>query len=371
VFVTPCACLLATILLARGQEPSEWPTYHGRATLDGVADAAPPDNPVRLWRFKAGRGIEATPVSTGGRIFVTAAKGLLIALDLEGRQAWKTDIAKDSFSAPPMCADQAVIVGSRNGVLYAFDAATGREKWSRKMEDPLQGSANRVDLPCGRKGIVALSSADGSLHCVDLDSGEALWKTGPLERCDGSPGVGSGRIVIGSCASALHVFSIEKAVKEADIYLGGDDQVAGGVALSGKMAFAGTRSGKVVAVDVVDHKILWSNSDSRGEAFATPAVNDRFVVFASDDGKVYGLNRETGVRLWDFDTGFKPLSPVIAGTRVVVSSGGSLFLLELETGRKLWTVRVSDEITSPAVVGGRVIVGADDGTVTAFGREQK
>jgi outer membrane protein assembly factor BamB len=369
--MSPCV-LAALILAAPGRQPSsDWPTYHGGPALNGVADAAPPDSPVRLWRFKAGGSIAATPVSAGGRIFFTAAKGILIALDLDGRQAWKREIAKDSFSAPPMCADQAVIVGSANGVLYAFDTASGKERWSRKMADPLQGSANRVDLPRGKKGIVTLSPSDGSIHCIDLDSWEALWKTGPLERCDGSPGVGSGRIVIGSCASALHVFSVEKAVKEADIELGGDNQVAGGVALSGKAAFAGTRSGKVVAVDVVDHKVLWSNSDSKGETFATPAVNDRFVVFASDDGRVYGLNRETGVKLWDFDTGLKPLSPVIAENRVVVSSGGSLFLLELETGRKLWTVRVSDEITSPALVGGRVIVGADDGTVTAFGHEQK
>jgi outer membrane protein assembly factor BamB len=60
---------------------------------------------------------------------------------------------------------------------------------------------------------------------------------------------------------------------------------------------------------------------------------------------------------------------VIAGDRVVLSSGGSLFLLDLMSGRKLWSAAVSDDITSPAVVAGMILVGGDDGTVTAYGRK--
>ena len=354
---------------AQAQEQSEWPTYHGGYNLDGVATAAPPDSPERLWRYKAGARIEEPPVAGGGRIYFTTAKSHLEAVDMGGRPIWKIEVADDSFSAPPLFADSLVVVGSTKGTLYAYDAATGKEKWTHKVGDYIQGTANRVDLPGGnKKGIVAISQTDGALHCVEIDTGKALWTTGPLERCDGSPGAANGRIILGSCASALHVFSVEKRAKTADIPLGGDSQVAGGVAVVENMAFAGTRNGSVCAVDVAGNKVVWTNRDSRRQAFTTPAVNGRFVIFGSDDGKVYALRRDTGAKVWDFDTGDKPSSPVIAGHRVVVSSGGSLFLLDLEKGGKVWTVRVSDEITSPAIVGGMVIVGADDGTITAFGR---
>jgi outer membrane protein assembly factor BamB len=174
---------------------------------------------------------------------------------------------------------------------------------------------------------------------------------------------------MGSCASALHVYSLNKAEKILDVPLGGDNQVAGGVAMSGTSAFAGTRSGKLCAVDVAAGKILWTNADGQGEAFMTPAVNDKMVVFGADDGKVYGLRRDTGVKVWVTDTGNRPSSPVIAGDRVVVSSGGSLFLLGLGDGKKIWSAPVSDDITSPAVVAGIILVGGDDGTVTAYGRK--
>ena len=60
---------------------------------------------------------------------------------------------------------------------------------------------------------------------------------------------------------------------------------------------------------------------------------------------------------------------MIAGKRVIVASAGRLFLLDLESGKQVWTEEVSDEITSPAVVDGVILVGADDGTVTAYGRK--
>ena len=174
---------------------------------------------------------------------------------------------------------------------------------------------------------------------------------------------------MGSCASALHVISVEKTKKLADIELGGDSQVAGGVALSGHMAYAGTRAGSVCAVDIRAGTIVWTNNESERETFTTPAVNDDTVVFGSDDGKVYGLDRETGKKIWEFDTEDSPSSPVIAGDRVVVASGGSIYLLDLKTGKKVWSAEVSDEITSPAVVAGLILVGAGDGTVTAFGKK--
>lgn len=351
------------------QVKGDWPTYHGGFTLDGVAAADLPDVPERLWRFKAPVRVEMTPVSAGGRIFVACAKGTFYALDLQGKELWKAEVPKDTFASPPLAADGLVVAGTTNGAIVALDQATGREKWTHKIEGTVQGSPNRVALPGGRKGVIAVSQADGTIHAVDLETGKPAWKTEPIERCDGSPGIGDGRIVMGSCASALHVFSIEKAEKEQDISLGGENQVAGGVAFSGKTAFAGTRTGSMVAVDVAGGKVLWTNTDNKKEAFTTPAVNERFVVFGSDDGKVYALKRDTGAKAWDFDTLGRPASPVIAGKRVVVTADGKLYLLDLETGARVWSVEVSDEATSPAIIGGMIVVGAGDGTVTAFGRK--
>lgn len=347
----------------------EWPTYHGGYSLEGVADAAPPDAPALLWRFKAGNRVETTPVCSGGRIFVVNVKGGLFAIDAKGKDLWKVENPKDAFLTPAIVADGKVVLGTLNGRLRAYDAATGKDAWDYDVAGNLQGSPNRVELPGGKKGVVAVSQSDGSLHAVDLESGKGAWKAPPIDRCDGSPGVGGGRVVLGSCASALHVVLVDRSEGRIDIPLGGDSQVAGGVAVADGIAYAGTRNGKLVAVDLAAEKILWTNEDAKKESFATPAVNRTLVVTTSDDGKVYALRRDTGGRAWDYDTGARPFSPVIAGNRVVVTSGGTLLLLDLETGKKIWSEKVADELTSPAVAGGLILVGADDGTVVAFGRK--
>jgi len=348
---------------------SSWATYHGDFSLDGVADTAVPDAPEKLWKYKAGNRVDQTPVSADGLIYFTTAKGGLVCLDLKGGEVWKGSIAPDSFTSPPLISDGLLVLGTGKGVLRAYDAAGGKEKWSYDVGGSVQGSPNRFDLPGGKKGLVVISQADGALHGVELLTGKGVWVMPAEQRCDGSAGVGAGLIVMGSCASAFHVYSIEKSSKVTDIPLGDDNQVAGGVAMSGSHAFAGTRSGKLCAVDVAAGKSLWTFAEGQGEAFMTPAVTDKVVVFGADDGKVYALDRATGKKLWDVDTRNRPLSPVIARDRVVVSSGGSLFVFDLSGGKKLWSAPVSDDITSPAVVGGMILVGGDDGTVTAFGRK--
>lgn len=345
----------------------EWSTYHGGYALDGVADQAPPDAPVLLWRYKAGARVHSTPLVAGGRIYTAHSKGGVAALGPDGKELWTAQLGKDPFKAPMIHVAGTLVMGSEAGTLYALDAASGKEKWTYAVGDSVQGSANRVELPGGKVGVIALSQSDGSLHCVDLEAGKLQWKTPEFERCDGSPSALGGRVVLGSCASALHVYDTAKPGKPADIDLGGDSQVAGGVALSGGQAFAGTRGGKLVAADVAAGTILWTNNDSKKEAYATPAVGAKLVVFATDDGKVYGADRATGKTLWSTDTGGAPGSPVIAGNRVVVTSSGTLLILDLETGKKIWSTEVSDDATPPAVAGGVIYVGADDGTVSAWG----
>lgn len=354
---------------APAQDAAGWRTYHGNFALDGIAGSQPPDAPERLWKFKAGNRVDVTPVAADGRIHFTTAKGGLVAVDPAGNELWRISIAPDTFGSPPALMDGLVVVCTGKGLLKAYQAADGKEKWSYDVGGSAGGSPNRVDLPGGRKGVVLISQSEGALQCVELETGKGVWKMPGVERCDGSAGVSGGRIVMGSCASALHVYSIEKAEKSTDVPLGGDNQVAGGVAMSGTSAFAGTRSGKLCAVDVAAGKILWTNADGQGEAFMTPAVNEKVVVFGADDGKVYCLRRDTGAKIWAMDTGNRPMSPVIAGDRVVVSSGGALFLYDLATGKQLWTAKVSDDISAPAVVGGMILVGCDDGTVTAYGRK--
>jgi eukaryotic-like serine/threonine-protein kinase len=367
--------LLALSVFLAGSVQAEWNTYHGGADLRGASLAALPEAPQLLWRYNAGGAVNNTPVSDGERIFFTAKKGLVIALDLKGSEVWKKNFTRTNetgasvpvrFDAPLACAEGTILAGTAYGILIALDAKTGAEKWSYDTGGVIIGSPNWINT----NQAVVIDQSAGELHCLELNSGKMLWKTAGVERSDGSPGVGGGQIVFGSCLAALHVYSATDGRHLRDIELGGDSQVAGGAAVDGNLIFAGTRDGRLVCGDAATSNMVWSSAESKEQTFSTPAVTTDKVIYSSDNGFVYAVTRAEGRLLWSFNAGGLPTSPVVAKDKVVVSSDGVLYLLNLEDGRKLWSKEVSDEISSPALIGDMVVVGADDGTVTAFGKKE-
>jgi outer membrane protein assembly factor BamB len=355
----------------------EWPTYHGDSGLRGVSDAQLPDALELVWRSEAGAAVYNTPVSDGERIFFSAKKGQVIALDLQGSLVWKRSFTRSNdagetvparFEAPLACAGGMVLAATARGTLHALDGKTGQVRWSYASGGTLLGSPNGMQYTNARPSglVIVLDQSEGSLHGLRLNDGKRMWKTEGVERCDGSPGIGDGTAVFGSCLAALHVYSTE-GTHLKDIEVGGDGQIAGGVAVDGKLAFAGTRDGSLVCADLEVGDIVWSSDESEDQSFSTPAVTGGRVVYTSDNGFVYAVGRKEGKLLWQFDTGGIPTSPVIAGGKVVLSADGILYLLNLKDGRMVWSKEISDEITSPALVGGLIVTGADDGTVTAWG----
>jgi outer membrane protein assembly factor BamB len=363
---------------------ADWPTYHGRPDLRGVAEAGLPDAPELLWRFDAGAEILHTPVSDGERIFFAVKGGRLFAVDLNGSLLWEERFTRINdagqpmavrFDAPPACGGGRVIAGTTRGTVFASDAKTGDEKWRYETGGILTGSPNFIP---GRTSfdredpntVVVLDQSSGALHALELNTGTLKWKTEGVERCDGSPGIDGGRIVFGSCAAALHLYSAEDGARLQDIETGGGAEIAGGTAVSGDFAFAGTRDGSLFCADLTSGEIVWSSRLSASQTFATPAVTDHQVVYSSDNGFVYSVDRSSGDLLWSFETGGLPGSPVVSKDKVIVTDDGILHLLDLEDGRKIWAKEISDEITSPAVIRGMIVIGAGDGTVSAFGKKE-
>ncbi len=387
-----------------------WPTYHGESGLTGYSEASLPDSPALLWRYNAAGEVYQPPVSDGKQIYFSAKKGRVIALDLVGEKVWEHTFSRtnsagqdmaERFEAPLAVFDGKVLASASRGILYALDGATGSELWQYDVDGVLLGSPNLIVGSTGSLSVITIDQSEGSLHALELSTGKRLWETEGVERCDGSPGVGAGRIVFGSCAAALHQFSTKDGAHVIDVDVGGDAQIAGGAAILDGRAYAGTRDGRLVCADLLTGEILWSFDEAEAQSFATPAVTKEVVIFSSDDGFIYAVSAadvsqasrlqngsqarddgaggtpaiqqsqlEAGEQIWKFDTGGIPTSPVIAGDKVAVSADGTLFLLDLKTGKKVWSKNVSDEISSPAIINGMLVVGADDGTVSAYGKQK-
>jgi len=376
IFVCGTACGLAAVT-----NDTPWAIYHGDQGLRGVADCRLPDALSIAWRFKVGAPVSPAPVVGGGMIFFVGDNGEAYALTMQGEKVWSASIVPETethtnrvsqnekFSTQPVFVDDVLVIGSDAGSLIALEAASGKTRWKYQVGE-IYSTANWIEPVKGQGySVVVISQTDAVVHRIDLKSGKRIWVSQPLSRCDGSPSIGNGFVVFGSCAAALHVLSAENGEPAGKVGFDEDGQIAGGVAMDGNLAFAGTRGGMAFCATLGKDKaeLVWTNRLTRGELFATPAVTAGKVVTASSDGKIYCLNRADGKKLWEFTVDGVPLSPVVALDKVVVSSGGTLYILRLEDGKKIQAEKVGDAISSPAVADGRIIVGTDDGFVVMYG----
>jgi outer membrane protein assembly factor BamB len=64
-------------------------------------------------------------------------------------------------------------------------------------------------------------------------------------------------------------------------------------------------------------------------------------------------------------------SPVVVGQRVFFgSSDGRIYGLDIETGRQLWHFEAGGAVNgSPAVAAGRLVLGNDEGQLYCFGKK--
>ena len=353
----------------------DWPAYHGGPELRGVADATFPDAVAVKWRVKTGAPVRQTPVVKDGRIFAVTARGDVIAVAADGTELWRAELRLPAegnpeplhmrIEAPPVAVKDLLVVGTDEGILLALDAATGAERWRLPLSGGvIRGAPNY--LPTLDR-LFVIEQSGGALLCVNPADGAVVWRVEGVDRSDAAPSVSEKFVVYGSCAGALHVFSTEKGEKLRDIKIEGDGQVAGGAAMEGALVWAGARGGMVVHANVETGGILWMNEDMESEVFGTPAVAADRVVAVSNDGFLYAVDRAAGTLLWKHDTLGFPLSPVIAGDRVLCAADGTLLLVALADGKVLWSQELSDEITGPAVTRGGIYLGTEDGALVALG----
>ncbi|MBT3380789.1 MAG: PQQ-binding-like beta-propeller repeat protein [Lentisphaerae bacterium] len=125
---------------------ADWPQYRHDARRSGRTDEALPGSPVPHWRWRARH-----PPSP----------------------AWPghdTRMPFDQAFHPVVAAGTVYVGSSADGMIYALDARTGRERWHACTSAPVRFAPVVAD-----KRLFAASD-DGFLYCLSTVDGRVLWK---------------------------------------------------------------------------------------------------------------------------------------------------------------------------------------------------
>lgn len=198
----------------RPNDGGSWPTLHGDLLRSGFYPRFPTGPLRERWRKELHREL------TGPRAEVIVGEGI-------------------------------ASIGTYAGRVYAWDAASGAERWVAKVGGPVLHSPALVG------GRIFVASMDGTLRALDVRDGSVLW----LHRADEgywtSPCVHDGRVLIGA------------------------------------------RDGVFRAIDASSGRLLWSHP-TPAPILTTASISPdgALVVFAAEDLRARALEVATGKRRW-------------------------------------------------------------------------
>jgi outer membrane protein assembly factor BamB len=136
---------------------------------------------VRFYESNGGPGPRATPALSHGRVYAMGATGVVNALDAAtGALAWSRNAAEDTgapmpgwgFAGSPLVVGDAVVAAA-SGRLVAYDAATGKPRWTRATGGGGYSSPHFMEI--GGIGQVVLLSS-GWATSVSPADGTILWQ---------------------------------------------------------------------------------------------------------------------------------------------------------------------------------------------------
>jgi len=196
-----------------------------------------------VWVYETENYVNGTPAIADGKAVFGGCDGFLHVLSLrDGKQVASVEVGSYVIGSATFDGRYAYL-GHRSNAFVCIDTVGKRMRWQfRQRQFPYAGSGAVVDHR------VVFGGRDKRLHCVDRETGKAIWELRTHGQIDSSPVVCDGKVVVGS----------------------GD--------------------GRLYLAALVDGKQLWTYEIGQ-PITGSPAVSDGVIVIGSHDGFVYAFGR--------------------------------------------------------------------------------
>lgn len=267
------------------------------------------------------------PMTRGGPALTGHAAALV---PLDPVIAW-TFASSGPVTAEAAIVDGRVYVGSDQGTLHCLEAETGREIWRFETGDAIAAA------PAVRGGRVFLSSNDGRLYAVDVATGAELWRYAAEEK------MSSGAVAIGNPSG------------------------------TGDWVLLNGYDGTTRVFAAADGKLVWSYQTEDYINGSPAVVEYRFLVFGGCDAQLHVVNLADGTLVRKIPTDAQiPASIATFGTMAYCGNyANQAVAFDVAAGTVAWIYedRALPFFSSPAVNDRLVLIGSRDKNLHAIDRQ--
>lgn len=349
-FLTLVLVILFSIVLSGCGGPtgaaSSWPGLSGASETVYVAYnthvyAVNPASGTEIWRFpqEADNSITffAPPVLANDQLLVGGYNNILYSLNpANGQMNWAFADATGRYIASPLATEERIYAPSADGKLYALDY-NGVRQWTFTTGDALWAT------PAINGDRLYLPSMDHNLYAIDPQTGAEVWRTEDLGGAMvGTPALGDGVLYQGTFGGEL--LAIDMASGQVQQRFSTQGWVWAGPTLTedGRLYF-GDLNGYFYALNAADLSQIWSIQPETGESRAIsdrPLIVNDTILIASRSGNLYAVDAANGNQRWNQLIGGQLHgTPVQVGETIVVATQGAEPLVSAldSNGNRRWT----------------------------------
>lgn len=301
-------------------------------------------------RLDAGNGKQVWQVDTDLRlaggvgadtdlVLVGSEKGVVVALSLEGKELWRSQVSSAVLSVPRTMGTL-VIVRSGDGHIFGLDAANGERKWEYQATIPPLLLRDESGVTPARDLVLAGLPA-GKLVALNPATGSQVWDAvvaqpkgaNELERVTdiaASPVVTEDQV----CAVAFQGRIACYDAGKGTLQWSRDASSAAGLAVDAVAVYMTDASGVVMAFDKASGATLWKQDRLLARGVSGPAVVGSLVVVGDYQGYVHFLERSDGAFVARTSTDGSGISapPLRVGSNVLVQTrGGGIYAIAIKT----------------------------------------
>lgn len=219
--VSALAVALAAAIPASAAPPDDWPTLHGDLTRSGFYPVFPARPLKLLWRR------ELADEMTGARAQVIVAAGK-------------------------------ACLGTYAGNLYAWDAATGEQRWVVRTGGAILHS------PAFADGIFYAGSMDRRVYAVSADDGRVRWTYEADAGVCVSPAVSGGLVFFGDRAGTFHAVRTADGTRAWTFAAGGPVLTTASVTEDGRSVVFASEDMHACCVEAATGRLIWKSRKMAG-----------------------------------------------------------------------------------------------------------
>lgn len=306
------------------------------ASGDGVVARIAPSGET-VWRVDTNVSLTGGVGSDGFAVAVGSARGDVIVLGADGKEQWRAQVT-GSVLSPPLVGRGLVVVRASDHRITAFDAATGRRRWTYQRTIPpltlkaatqmvFAGDLVAAGYPSGR--LVMLASANGAVRWdVPVTEPRGATEVERLADVVGAP------LVVGAdiCAAAFQGRVACFETSNGNLRWARDLSAGGGLGGDTRRIFAVDAKSNVVAFAATSGANAWRQESLLNRSLSAPLALRRAVLVGDYAGYVHFLSPEDGAFLARVALGSRITATPreFGGGSIVQTQDGTVALLTLE-----------------------------------------